>query len=341
MYLLFVDESGTHGGSHPFVLGGVAVHEDDAAQLQKELDQIVIDQLGRVPPNLDEYEVHASEMRNARKPKTNDPQKRVSIWVNVDRSVRLAILTAVYKHLVEFTPRNPHLPVVLFGVAVERNFHPGWSPIERERWAYEVLLGKFDVMLKGLRTRKSLPNRGLVIHDRRVVAERDIQVWTAQWRSTAERIGQLRNLADVPLFGDSRATRLLQAADVVSYAVFRRYNRGAMSSEYFDIVWPAFHSEGDVVHGVVHYTPEYGTGSCDCEPCDQRLRAEAAKTTKYGSTPYGDHDRRSHVLMTAAGSDRPPGERELAGDRLWAHGTDQIELELPERRVEVPREQEL
>ncbi|MFT4280637.1 DUF3800 domain-containing protein [Microbacterium sp.] len=286
MYLLFVDESGTHPGPHPFVLGGVAVHEDDAAQLQKELDQLVIDQLKRVPPNLDEYEVHASDMRNARKPKSESPHRQTSIWANVERSVRLAILTEVYKRLADFTPSNPDLPVVLFGVAVERDFHSDWSPVERERWAYEVLLGKFDVMLKTLRTQRNLPNRGLVIHDRRVVAERDIQTWTAQWRSTAERIGQLRNLADVPLFGDSRATRLLQAADVVSYAVFRRYNRNASSSEYFDIIWPAFHSEKDAVHGAVHYTPEYSTGSCDCEPCDQRLKAEAAKTKMYGRNPH-------------------------------------------------------
>lgn len=133
MYLLFVDESGTHPGPHPFVLGGVAVHEDDAVRLQKDLDQIVIDQLGRVPPNLDEYEVHASEMRNARKPKTDAPQKASSIWANVDRSERLAILADVYKRLAEFTPSNPSLPVVLFGVAVERDFHADWSPIERER----------------------------------------------------------------------------------------------------------------------------------------------------------------------------------------------------------------
>jgi hypothetical protein len=30
VYLLFVDESGTHGGSPVFVLGGAAIHEDDA-----------------------------------------------------------------------------------------------------------------------------------------------------------------------------------------------------------------------------------------------------------------------------------------------------------------------
>jgi hypothetical protein len=67
MYLLFVDESGTHGGCHAFVLGGVAIHEDDAHRLQKSLDDLVISELGRVPPNLDEYELHAAEMRNAKK----------------------------------------------------------------------------------------------------------------------------------------------------------------------------------------------------------------------------------------------------------------------------------
>lgn len=30
MYLLFADESGTHGGSHAFVVGGIAIHEQDA-----------------------------------------------------------------------------------------------------------------------------------------------------------------------------------------------------------------------------------------------------------------------------------------------------------------------
>lgn len=276
MYLLFVDESGTHPGHHPFVLGGVAIHEDDATRLQKSVDALVVKHLGRIPPNLDEYELHASEMRNAKKPKVDTGQK-VSIWANVPRTTRLAILAEAYDELCSFQPLNPDLPLVLFSVAVERSFHPDWSPFERERWAYEVLLGKFDVMLKTLRNHKRLPNRGLVIHDRRVVAERDIQSWVAQWRETAERIGQLQNLADVPLFGDSRATRLLQMADLVSYAVFRNYNTQAPSVDEFNKIWPAFHTEGTTTHGCVHFTPSYGQGSCQCAPCKQRLLAESTK----------------------------------------------------------------
>lgn len=288
MYLLFVDESGTHPGNHPFVLGGIAIHEDDAERFQSDLDQVVIDGLGRVPANLEEYEIHASEMRNAKKPREGS-QRQASIWAGVTRDVRARVLNSGYELMSRFEPSDPNQPVVLFGVAVERNYHPDWSAVERERLAYEVLLGKFDGMLKTFRESHGVHNRGLVIHDRRVVAERDIQSWTAEWRRTAERIAQLRNLADVPLFGDSRATRLLQAADLVSYGVFRAYNKAAPSAEYFDKLWSMFHSEGEAIHGAIHYTPEYGRGTCDCKPCAQRLIADAV--TQRPRRPWGARSR--------------------------------------------------
>lgn len=274
-YLLFVDESGTHPGDHPFVLGGIAVHENDAERFQSAMDQIVIDGLGRVPTNLEEYEIHASEMRNARKPRDGS-QKQGSIWAGIPRDVRARIIDDAYDLVGKFEPTDPQQPIAIFGVAVDRQYHPDWSAIERERLAYEVLLGKVDVMLRIFREDHGKSNRGLVIHDRRVVAERDIQAWTADWRRTADRIAQLRNLADVPLFGDSRATRLLQAADLVSYGVFRAYNTSAANSDFMDKLWPMFHAKGGVVHGAIHYTPEYGRGTCSCRPCSQRLVAEVA-----------------------------------------------------------------
>jgi hypothetical protein len=133
-------------------------------------------------------------------------------------------------------------------------------------------------MLRRLRASHGRPNRGLVIHDRRVLAEHDIQSWVSEWRTAAGAVGQLENLADVPLFADSRATRLLQAADLVSYALYRRYrpDRPAdISGEYFATLWPRFDAAGGVTHGCVHFTPSYGRGDCECEPCDQRLRAPA------------------------------------------------------------------
>ena len=67
----------------------------------------------------------------------------------------------------------------------------------------------------------------------------------------------------------------------------------------------------------------------------------AKRAAEQGPVTITDHGRRSHVLLTAEEFDRLTGERELVGDRLWSRGTEHLELELPERRIEPPREREL
>lgn len=281
MYLLFVDESGTHGGSHAFILGGMAIHEDDAAQLQTDLDQLVIRHLGKVPLNLEEYELHAAELRNAKKPKmTGRANQPSSVWSFEDRQMRLDLLDEAYKVVTEFEPSNQLCPPTFFGVVLDRDFHQDWSVQEREQFAYEVLLNKFDVMLKILRVDMGLPNKGLVIHDRRVIAERDIQSWTAGWRLAAGRVGQVRNLADVPLFADSRASRLLQVADLVAYSLYRRYDPDRLETKHFQVLWSTFEEGSRELHGCVHYTPNFGSGSCLCEPCSARMKIEQAKSAE-------------------------------------------------------------
>lgn len=269
MYLLFVDESGTHGASHAFVLGGVALHEDDAATLQLQLDKLVIGRIGRVPVNLEEYELHAGEMRNPKKPKGNSTG-RTQVWAAVPRLDRLSLLNEAYDMVRRFRPRDPRQPLWTFGVVLDAKFRCDEPAVHRERFAYEVLLNKFDIMLKKTREDQGLSNRGLVIHDRRVVAEQDIQSWVMGWRAAAGDVGQLRNLADVPLFTDSRATRLLQAADLIAYALYRNYNRN-QDGQYFQRVWDRFHRDSQgKLHGLVHYTPEYGRGTCACRSCSAR-----------------------------------------------------------------------
>ena len=54
--------------------------------------------------------------------------------------------------------------------------------------------------------------------------------------------GTMTNLVDVPLFVDSRATRCVQYADLVAYAMWRKYERG--DSEFFDVIADWFDSEG-------------------------------------------------------------------------------------------------
>jgi hypothetical protein len=139
-YLLFVDKSGTHAGSPAFVLGGAAVHEDDAQPLQERLDQLVIRHLGRIPPSLDEYELHAGEMRNAKRPAAKAPiSARSSMWALVPRVDRLALLSDAYGVLADYSPVNPQLPLALFGVIVDAKFHNAERQMDRERFADEAL----------------------------------------------------------------------------------------------------------------------------------------------------------------------------------------------------------
>lgn len=272
MYLLFADESGTHGSSHAFVLGGLAVHEQDMQALQRALNRCVEDGLGIA--QVGDHELHATEIRNAKKPREGGKTQVPSPWAFVPRASRLRILDSAYSILASFGPANPQLPVSLFGVVLDRKFHSEWSVFERERFAYEVMLNKFDVMLKRVRTRDSLDNRGLVIHDRRSVAERDIQDWTRDWQKAAGTLGQLRNLADVPLFADSRASRVLQAADLVSYTLYRHYDPNRIGDDYAEAIWDRFDTADGLLHGCVHYTPSFVLGGCECRPCCDRRMTE-------------------------------------------------------------------
>lgn len=80
------------------------------------------------------------------------------------------------------------------------------------------------------------------------------------------RWGDLRNMAEVPLFVDSRASRIVQLADLVAWAVWRRYEH--QDTRYFDRVIPKFDSEANVTHGLVHYRP--GNMDCSCPACLSR-----------------------------------------------------------------------
>lgn len=73
----------------------------------------------------------------------------------------------------------------------------------------------------------------------------------------------MTNLADVPFFVDSKATRGIQYADLVAYALWRKYERG--DGEFFDGIANWFDSEGGVVHGLHHYRNR--NDFCECPAC--------------------------------------------------------------------------
>ena len=124
------------------------------------------------------------------------------------------------------------------------------SPRHPVEFSFEQMCSRFDQYLMRLH-RSGTPHRGIIIFDKSA-AETSIQRLARDFRSIGHQWGVVRNLSEVPALLDSRASRLVQLADLIAYATFRHHERG--DSQFFDIFKHRFDQQGGVVHGLYHYS---------------------------------------------------------------------------------------
>ena len=120
------------------------------------------------------------------------------------------------------------------------------SPKDPVEYAFEQLASRFDKYLMRLH-RNSDTHRGIIIFDKSTY-ETTIQSLATDFRTIGYTWGVIRNFSEVPLFLDSKASRLIQLADLIAYAVFRHFEK--RDNRFFPIIEPRFDSEGGVVHGL-------------------------------------------------------------------------------------------
>lgn len=120
--------------------------------------------------------------------------------------------------------------------------------------SFEEVASCFDGYLKTLYKKKN-PQRGLVILDKSSYEEK-IQTLSHVFKHVGYANGQLRNFAEVPLFLDSKASRLIQMADLIAYWIFRHYQSGDQRG--YNLIKPYFARYGAApVSGLCcHVTPE-------------------------------------------------------------------------------------
>lgn len=256
MITLYVGESGDPAkiGQH-FVLGAVAVPEQMLNGVGKRLEQIVTK---RLSPAFSDTELHTSNIRRGQ-----------GVWRGIPRNVRNALLADVGGYLGRV--RAPGY--ALFGVVRSPGAVVGADPIER---CYEELLLRFTQML--IRQEPNLGRQmGMVVADE-AKYERLIQPIVRRWRVTGTRIKPLSRLGEVPLFVDSRASRLIQAADFVAHSVYRNYS--AAQADLLGALLPAFDKDAGVLHGLCHLAPQYR--ACPCPACVSRATAHRVKRAAAG-----------------------------------------------------------
>ncbi len=148
--------------------------------------------------------------------------------------------------------------VRLFGAAIHK---ATYSPNDPMEYAFEQVINRFDRML-GRFHKGGDTQRGLVILDKSSY-ETSLQRLAINFRRDGHRWGQTHNISEVPLFVDSQATRMIQYADLIAYALRRYYEKG--DATFVDLVRNRFDAEGGVLHGLVHYTPP--NSGCNCFAC--------------------------------------------------------------------------
>ena len=245
MHLLYLDDAGSANNPDEdyLVLGGVSVFEAQAHWVTQELDRLAE---SIYPSDPHSVEFHASEVFARRKP----PWRGMS--PEEARGVIKAVLGVLCKS---------YETARAFACAVHKASFPGRDPMEL---AFEDLCSRFDRYL-GRLSDAGNRQRGLLILDESA-HETTLQKMAREFRTLGTQWGVLRNLADTPLFVDSRASRAVQLADHVAYAVFRRYN--AHDAQYFDLVASKFDSDEGVLHGLSH--KQTVDRNCMCIACMSR-----------------------------------------------------------------------
>lgn len=148
----------------------------------------------------------------------------------------------------------------LFGAAIHK---AAYSPGDSMEYAFEQIINRFDRMLGRLH-KSGDTQRGIIILDKSSY-ETSLQGLAVNFRREGHRWGKTYNVSEVPLFVDSRATRMIQFADLVAYALRRYYEKG--DATWIDLLRPRFDAEGGIIHGLVHYTPQ--NSGCNCVVCRQ------------------------------------------------------------------------
>jgi hypothetical protein len=239
VHLLYLDDSGNanDASQHFFVLAGISVFERQGHWLSERLDAIA----ARFnPADPGSIELHGSPMLTGAK-----------FWRSVPKAARVEAMKDALGILA-----SSHVSNRAFGVAVRK---AAISPRDSVEYAFEQLSSRFDQYLMR-RFKGGDTQRGLIIFDKSV-REASIQNLAIGFKKNGHSRGVLRNMAEVPVFLDSRNSRLVQLADLIAYALYQKYERS--NPEFFDIIAPRFDTSGGIVHGL-HVVEQPGNQAPPC-----------------------------------------------------------------------------
>ena len=212
MHLLYVDESGAVSDPKQifFILAGVSLHETQCHWMSNELDKIAARFNPADPLSV---ELHGSPMLKGR-----------GIWRQIPLQDRVNAIKDALSVLA-----NSHYGNRIFVCAIRKSVVSPKDPVEM---AFEQIASRFDYYLNRIRN-KGNPSRGIIIFDKSTY-ETTIQSLATDFKKVGHTWNVIKNFAEVPLFIDSKASRITQLADLIAYSYFQHYEHG--NDEFYPII---------------------------------------------------------------------------------------------------------
>lgn len=223
----------------------MAIHEGQIYTLTKEMNDL---QEKYFPGITIPIEFHSSLIRHGKGPHFN----------HFSEEEREDILNDVYNIL-----HKAHFPnLIAFATCIDVSAVKSPSQVTYD--CFKDISQKFNLFLYH-QYKKGFLGKGMLIIDR-VRESQYLQIYS-EFKQSDEVQEYLGNIIDIPYFGASKETRMLQLADFVANAVFRYYESGITSQ--FDKIIPRFY-KGPIYHptsGLNHITHDT---TCKCYACSCR-----------------------------------------------------------------------
>ena len=225
MFFLYVDESGNPArpNQEHFILAGVTVFERKTHWLSRDLEKIAasFDKYGIGPE-----ELHGYPMWNGKSP-----------WRKVPETERRGAIQEALRQI-----DGKHCRIIASVVNKK-----AIAPEDPVRHTFQHVITRFDQFLARQYQHHADPQRGLLVCDKSQ-KEYSIQAMAMEFKTEGRRKEKLHNMAEVPVFVNSKATRLIQLADLVAYALFRKYERN--DDTLFKIIEDKFDAFGGTQYGL-------------------------------------------------------------------------------------------
>lgn len=137
-----------------------------------------------------------------------------------------------------------HISNRMFCCVVRKSLIGSKDPVE---FSFEQLASRFDYYLSRLFKKRNDKQRGVMIFDKSTY-ENTLQNLTKTFRNIGHNWGYLKNFSEVPLFLDSKASRLIQLADLIAYSLFRYYEEH--DDRFYSIISGRWDQDNGQIHGL-------------------------------------------------------------------------------------------